>query len=68
MVLEHICVPRVSDLILLILHDAHSSRYSIHPSTTIMYSYHVLLCLLSQPNFIGRDVAYYNLPVGKQNL
>ena len=32
-----ICVPRVGDLIQLILHEAHSSRYSIHPGTAKMY-------------------------------
>ncbi|XP_059279087.1 uncharacterized protein LOC132033204 [Lycium ferocissimum] len=33
----HICVPRVDDLIPLILKEAHSSRYSIHPGATKMY-------------------------------
>ena len=32
-----ICVPRVGDLIPLILKEAHSSRYSIHPGATKMY-------------------------------
>ena len=32
-----ICVPRVGDLIQLILSEAHESRYSIHPGTTKMY-------------------------------
>ncbi|XP_059312945.1 uncharacterized protein LOC132064089 [Lycium ferocissimum] len=31
------CVPRVGDLIHLILEEAHSSRYSIHPGATKMY-------------------------------
>ena len=31
------CVPRVDDLINTILTEAHSSRYSIHPSATKMY-------------------------------
>ena len=33
-----ICVPRVGDLIQLILSEAHESRYSIHPGTAKMYS------------------------------
>ena len=32
-----ICVPRVGDLIPLILKEAPSSRYSIHPGATKMY-------------------------------
>ncbi|KAH0743021.1 hypothetical protein KY290_032665 [Solanum tuberosum] len=32
-----ICVPRVGDLIQLILSEAHESRYSIHPGTAKMY-------------------------------
>ena len=31
------CTPRVDDLINIILIEAHSSRYSIHPSATKMY-------------------------------
>ena len=34
-----ICVPRVGDLIQLILSYAHESRYSIHPGTAKMYRY-----------------------------
>ena len=34
---ERVCVPRVDDLIHTILTEAHSSRYSIHPSATKMY-------------------------------
>ena len=33
----HICVPRVRDLIQLILSEAHESRYSIHLGTAKMY-------------------------------
>ena len=33
-----VCVPRVDDLIHTILTEAHSSRYSIHPGSTKMYS------------------------------
>ena len=32
-----VCVPRVDDLIHTILTEAHSSGYSIHPSSTKMY-------------------------------
>ena len=32
-----ICVPRVGDLIQLILSEAHEFRYSIHPGTMKMY-------------------------------
>lgn len=32
-----ICFLWVDDLIQSILHEAHSSRYSVHPSTTKMY-------------------------------
>ena len=32
-----VCVPRVDNLIHTILTEAHSSRYSIHPSATKMY-------------------------------
>jgi len=32
-----ICVPRVGDLIQLILSEGHESRYSIHPGTAKMY-------------------------------
>ena len=32
-----VCVPCVNDLILTYLIEAHSSRYSIHPSATKMY-------------------------------
>ena len=32
-----VCVPRIDDLIHTILTEAHSSRYSIHPSATKMY-------------------------------
>ena len=32
-----VCVPRVDDLTHNILTEAHSSRYSIHPSSTKMY-------------------------------
>ena len=31
------CVPRVRDLIHMILFEAHESRYSIHPGTAKMY-------------------------------
>ena len=33
------CVTRVDDLIHIILTEAHSSRYSIHPGATKMYRY-----------------------------
>ena len=32
-----VCVPRVDDLIHIILTETHSSRYSIHPGATKMY-------------------------------
>ena len=32
-----ICVPSTSDLTRLIMEEAHSSRYPIHPGDTIMY-------------------------------
>ena len=32
-----LCVPKVEDLIPLILEEAHCSRYSIHPGVTKMY-------------------------------
>ena len=32
-----ICVPRTGDLTRLIMEEAHSSRYSIHPGDTKMY-------------------------------
>ena len=34
---DRICVPKIEDLISLILEEAHSSRYSIHPGVTKMY-------------------------------
>ena len=35
----HICIPRIGDLTRLIMEEAHSSRYSIHPGATKMYLY-----------------------------
>ena len=32
-----VCVPRIDDLIRIILTEAHSSRYSIHPGATRIY-------------------------------
>ena len=32
-----ICVPRTGDLTRLIMEEAHSSRYSIHPEATKLY-------------------------------
>ncbi|KAA3466740.1 DNA/RNA polymerases superfamily protein [Gossypium australe] len=34
---NHICVPRNSELIQLILSEAHNSRLSVHPGSTMMY-------------------------------
>ena len=34
-----ICVPQIDDLLQLILHEAHNSKYSIYPSTAKMYIY-----------------------------
>ena len=51
-----ICVPKVGDLIKLILEEAHYSRYSIHPGAAKMY------CDLSQHYWwcgMKRDIAEF---------
>ena len=34
---SRLCVPKVGDVVRLILEEAHCSRYSIHPGVTKMY-------------------------------
>ena len=36
---SHICVPRTGDLTRLIMEEAHSLRYFIHPGATKIYHY-----------------------------
>ena len=51
-----ICVPRTGDLTRLIMEEAHSSRYSIHPGATKMYldlKQHYWWCRMK------RDIVYF---------
>ena len=56
MIKGRICVPRTGDLTRLIMEEAHSSRYSIHPGATKMYldlKQHYWWCRMK------RDIVYF---------